>query len=140
MRHYFLDTNVVMDYLAQRQPFWADAAELMQASVDGEAALYVASLSFSTIYYVLRKHAGSTAARAAIMNFEKLVTVVAVDGAIVRQAISGPFSDFEDGLQHYAAVSVVTVNGIVTRNPRDFLNSALPVLMPSQALTALCRP
>jgi predicted nucleic acid-binding protein len=54
MRHYFLDTNVVIDYLAQRQPFWPDAAELMQAGVAGEAKLYVSSLSFTNIEYILR--------------------------------------------------------------------------------------
>ena len=42
--------------------------------------------------------------------------------------------------QHYAAASVAIIKGLVTRNPRDFTNSALPVLTPAQALTTLSRP
>lgn len=140
MKHYFLDANVVMDYLAERPPFWADAAELMQASVDGEVTLYVASLSFNIIYYVLRKQTNAASARSLIANLEKLVAVVAVDGAAVRQAIAGPFLDFEDGLQHYAAAAVPTIEAIVTRNQRDFRSGNLPVLTPTQALAELLGP
>ena len=73
MRHYFLDTNVVMDYLAQRPLFWADAAELMQTAVNGETVLYVSSLSFSTIYYVLRRQSSPANAREAVRRLAQLV-------------------------------------------------------------------
>ena len=140
MRHYFLDTNVVLDYLAERPPFWADAAELMQASLDGEVTLYVASLSFSTIYYVLRRQTNARTAYVLIKALEKLVTIVAVDAAVVRQAISGTLTDFEDGLQHYAATALPVMEAIITRNQPDFAASTLPVPSPVQALTALLRP
>lgn len=140
MRHYFPDTNVLLDYLAERPPFWADAAELMQTGVDGQTTLYVASLSFSNAYYVLRKQTNPERARALIAKLEKLVTIVPVDAAIVRQAITGPFPDFEDGLQHYAAASVPAIEAIITRNLRDFTNSTLPTLTPERALLDLSRP
>lgn len=139
MKHYFLDTNVVIDYLAERPPFWTDAAELMQAGVDGETTLYVASLSFNIIYYVLRKQTNPQSARTLLANLEKLVTIVAVDAAAVRQAIVSPFTDFEDGLQYYAAAAMLAIEGIVTRNGQDFKNSASPVFTPAEALATLTR-
>ena len=139
MKHYFLDTNVLIDYLAQRQPFWADAAELMQAGVDKQAVLYVASLSFNNIYYILRRQITPNQARLLLAALEKMVTIVAVDAEGVRQAINGPFADVEDGMQHYAAVSVATIEALITRDLRDFKSSRLPILTPAQALAALPR-
>lgn len=137
MRHYFLDTNVVLDFLARREPFAEAALDVFRAGLERRATLYVASLSFSTIYYVMRRQTSREAALAMVADVERLVTIVAVDAATVHQAVAGPFADFEDGVQHYAAVSVVTIETIITRNTTDFANSLLPVLTPIQAILQL---
>ena len=137
MRHYFLDTNVVLDFLARREPFAEAALEVFRAGLEKRATLYVASLSFSTVYYVLRKQANPQLARTLVANLEQLVTIVAVDAGAVQQAITGPFLDFEDGLQHCAAASVSAIEGIITRNVTDFETGTLPALTPIQALLHL---
>ena len=137
MKHYFLDTNVVLDFLARREPFAEASLEVFRAGLEGRAVLYVASLSFSTIYYVMRRQTSSQAALALVASLEHLVTVVAVDSTTVQQAIAGPFADFEDGIQHFAAASLGTIEAIVTRNAADFTNSKLPALTPTQALAHL---
>ncbi len=139
MRHYFLDTNVVIDFLARREPFAEDALAVFRAGLERRATLYVASLSFGTIYYVLRKQTNPANARELVSRLAQLVTIVGVDGAVVRQATTGPFSDFEDGLQHYAATSSGAIQAIVTRNQADFGGSTLPVLTPAGALAELSR-
>ena len=58
-RHFFLDTNVVFDYLGRREPNGAAAAALFQAAYEGRATLHVASLSFSHVFYTLRKQFGA---------------------------------------------------------------------------------
>lgn len=140
MKHYFLDTNVVLDFLARREPFAGAALEIFRAGLEQRATLYVASLSFSTVYYVLRRQTTPQLARSLVADLAQLVTVVAVDAAAVQQALTGPFPDFEDGLQHYAAVSVPAVEAIVTRNFRDFAGSTLPIFFPEQAVTHLTQP
>ncbi len=137
MKHYFLDTNVVLDFLARREPFAETALEIFRAGLEHRAVLYVASLSFSTIYYVMRKQTSRPAALSMVANLAKLVTIVAVDAAAVQQAITGPFPDFEDGIQHYAATSAAAIEAIVTRNAADFTNSLVPALTPSLALHQL---
>ncbi|WP_201978607.1 PIN domain-containing protein [Hymenobacter rubidus] len=128
-----MDTNVVIDYLAQRQPFWLDAAELMQAGLDKQTRLYVASLSFANIYYILRRVGTAEKARELLVRLERLVRIVTVDDIFIRQALASTFSDFEDGIQHFAAVSV-SASAIVTRDYKDFQTSLLPVISPAQAL------
>lgn len=106
----------------------------------GQGGCQVASLSFSNVYYTLRKQLNPQAARALVAQLEKLVTVVAVDGTTVQQAITGPFPDFEDGLQYYAAISQPAISAILTRNGKDFRASMLPVLSPAQALLEIEAP
>lgn len=62
MKHYFLDTNVVLDFLARREPFAEAALDIFRAGLERRATLYVANLSFSTIYYVIRKQTSAPAA------------------------------------------------------------------------------
>ena len=137
MKHYFLDTNVVLDFLARREPFAEAALEVFRAGLERRASLYVASLSFSTVYYVMRKQTSPQAALAMVANLMQLVIIVPVDATTVQRAITGPFPDFEDGLQHFAATSAATIEAIITRNVADFTNSQLPVLTPAQALNHL---
>ena len=131
MRHYFLDTNVVIDYLTQRQPFWPDSADLMQTSLEGQTRLYVASLSFANIYYTLRRASTAAKAKAVVTELAQLVEVVGVDASIIQQALASSFSDFEDGIQHFAALSVPAITAIVTRDRKDFQTSFLPVMSPA---------
>lgn len=137
MKHYLLDTNVLIDYLSRREPFGPDAAELMQAGAAGEARFYVASLAFSHLEYILRKETSAAEIRQQLLLLTQRVEILAVDAAIIRQALSSNFTDFEDGIQYFAAVSQPLIAAIVTRDPKGFRAGALPVLSPPQALVAL---
>jgi predicted nucleic acid-binding protein len=103
MRHFFLDTNVVFDYLGRREPNGAAAASLFQAAYEGRATLYVASLSFSHVFYTLRKQFGAQPAREALRKLARLVRVVAVDEGVVQAALDSEFADVEDAMQYFAA-------------------------------------
>ena len=137
MKHYFLDTNVVLDFLARREPFAEAALEVFRAGLEQRVTLYVASLSFSTIYYVMRKQTSRPAALTMVANLEKLVTVVAVDETTIRHSVAAPFPDFEDGIQYYTAFLTPTIEAIITQNVADFAASALPVFTAAQALPHL---
>ena len=55
MKNIFLDTNIILDYLALRQPFYIDADKIFSMAENDVIDLFCSSLSFSTIFYVLRK-------------------------------------------------------------------------------------
>lgn len=105
MRHFFLDTNIIFDYLGRREPNGAAAVALFQAAYERKATLYVASLSFSHTFYTLRKQVGAVAAREALRKLAQLVRVVAVDEEVVQQALNSSFADVEDAMQYFAATS-----------------------------------
>ena len=140
MRHYLLDTNVLIDYLTRREPFGEDATELMQAGASGEARLYAASLSFANIEYIVRRQTSTGQARQLLLRLERLVEILPVDAAAVRQALASDFTDFEDGIQNAVACAQPAIRAIVTRDPKGFRGSTLPVLSIAQALSELDSP
>ena len=137
MKHWFLDTNGLIDLLTRRENFWLEAAELFEAGKQQKARLYVASLSFSQIYYVLRKTNTPAERRDKLAKLALLTQVIAVDATVITQALRSELSDFEDAIQYGAARAVPAIEAIVTRDPKGFAAGTLPVLSPTAALRLL---
>ncbi|WP_310395074.1 PIN domain-containing protein [Hymenobacter sp.] len=140
MRQYLLDTNVLIDYLTRREPFGEDATELMQAGAMGEARLYAASLSFANIEYIVRRQTSAAQARQLLSRLARLVEILSVDATTIHRALASDFIDFEDGIQHIVACAQPGIHAIITRDPKGFRSSVLPVLSVAQALTELDNP
>ncbi|TDN38419.1 PIN domain-containing protein [Hymenobacter sp. UV11] len=140
MRHFFVDTNVLLDFLMHRAPFAFAAAELFQLAEDRTIGLYCSSLSFSQAHYVLRKVVGSSQAQDLLIEIADIVTIIAVDSRNVNDALRSSFTDFEDALQYFAVLAEEPViEAIVTRDPKGFASGALPVLTPPEALARVGR-
>jgi len=99
----FLDTDAALDHLADRQPFAEYAHQLFALVETGELTACVSSLSFSNLYYVLRKLKGHADALALLGKLKLLVRVAAVSESEIQSALSSSFKDFEDAIQHFAA-------------------------------------
>jgi len=130
----FLDTDVVLDHLADRQPFAEYAHRLLALAETDQLTLFVSSLSFSNLYYLLRKLKGHGDALALLVKLKSLVRVSPVTEAEIQSALSSKFKDFEDAIQHFAAKAEGGISAIVTRNNADYAASEIPVLSPDEFL------
>ncbi|HEY3488588.1 MAG TPA: PIN domain-containing protein [Candidatus Deferrimicrobiaceae bacterium] len=129
----FVDTDVVLDLLARREPFHLHAARLFTLADRGVLKVCVSSLSFSNLHYILRKETSGKRAVEILKAFRKLVTILPVDDAIVAAALDSGFPDFEDAIQYHAAMSArLTV--LLTRNCRDYRKPAITVCTPEEYL------
>ena len=132
-RRIFLDTNIVIDYLSKREPFGEDALRIFSLFPKYHQ-LCISALSFTTIYYVLRKHFGQEQLLEMLASLQRLVEVLPTDEEMILLAIHSEFTDFEDAVQYYTAL-----NGncaiVITRNPKDFQKSEIPVYTPSEFLS-----
>ena len=90
----FLDTDVILDHLADRQPFAEYAHRLLALAETGRLTLCVSSLSFSNLYYLLRKPKGHADALVLLGKLKSLVRVSAVTEAEIKAALSSSFKDF----------------------------------------------
>ncbi len=97
MIHAFLDTNVLVDYLAQREEFFENAAIIISLAIQKKIKLSVASMSFATASYLMEKHYNnnSAAIKLAISNFIKYTDITVVDKKTIEGCISSGFKDFE---------------------------------------------
>jgi len=126
----FLDTNVMLDFLGECEPFFETAESIVNQSDKGKITIFVSALSFATCNYFLSKKFGEAISRGKIIKFKILSEIVALDEMIIDKSILSTFSDFEDELQYFSALKA-NCQYIVTRNEKDFKNSEIPVLSPS---------
>lgn len=128
MKKLFIDTNIILDLLAKREPFYQSAARLFSLADKKEIQLFVSALSFANTNYILSKINNSNKAREALLKFKVLVTIVELNDKIVELSLSdSSFTDFEDGLQYYSALKV-EADIIITRNLKDFRTASIPVV------------
>lgn len=130
------DTNVVLDFLLDRKPFSAVAAELVGRVERGEVTGLLCATTVTTIHYVLAKALGKALALGSVRKLLTLFAVAPVDGKTMTLALDLPFQDFEDAVLHEAA-RLAGAGTIVTRNGRDFTGAALPIESPDELEAAL---
>lgn len=133
MKNLFLDTNIIIDLLAKREPFYATSAPIFAMGDKGMVRLHICSLSFTTIFYLLRKQVGKENAMQILRSFRKLVYVLPVNGEIVDKALQSSFTDFEDAIQYYSAIDS-DINIIITRNVKDYKEAHATVMTPEEFL------
>jgi len=137
MKHIFLDTNIVIDFLANRQPFSLDAAKLFNLGVDGKVKIYISAVSYNNIYYVIRQSLSRDSAIKLLGELAEISEITDTTNTIIRQSLKTDFKDYEDAIQYYCALSIPDIDFIVTRNTKDFKKSSLPVFTPAEAIAAL---
>lgn len=135
MKKIFLDTNVVIDLLDKREPFYVEAVAIFTLAYKKKVTLFVSPMTYATASYLLRKH-GQERMRLLLRNFRQLSKVTTANEKIVDDALASSFTDYEDALQYYSALNK-NVDVIVTRNVKDFACSKLPVMTPIEFLSRL---
>jgi len=137
MKHLFLDTNVLIDFLTDRKPFSHEAAELFNYSLKRKVNLYVAAVSYNNIYYILNRNCSITQTINTLTELFELTEIIDVSKEIIKKSLHSDFKDFEDAIQYHSAKSFSKIDCIVTRDTKDFKTSSLPVFNVTEALSYL---
>ena len=127
MKHYLVDTNVVIDMLLDRED--ADAAcAVFDRAERGEYCLHICALSFTTMYYSLRKILSREDRINALTQLKDAVEIAMVNENVIDMALNSGWKDFEDAVQNFSAVTDPDITAIITRNTKDFKESSLEVI------------
>ena len=129
-----IDTDVVLDVLLRREPFYEAAAGVLNLAQRDDVREYVSASAITDIYYIVhRQLKDRAAAKELLKRLLMIVTVAAVSEQEIQNALDLTWSDFEDSVQ-YSVALLNDMDGIITRNPDDYQESKIQIWLPEQAL------
>ena len=123
----FVDTDVVLDLLTKREPFFQSAILLFNLAEQKEIDAYISPISISNLFYILRKINGNAAAISAINKLRLILGIVRMDQRVVDFALTSGFNDIEDALQYYTAVEN-NMEVLITRNVKDYKKRDIQIM------------
>ena len=133
MNKVFVDSDVILDLLAQRIPHFHFSALLFTFADMKKLELYTSPTVFCNVFYILRKQIGIEKAKAALRKLRLIVNIIDTSEKTIDCALNSDFSDFEDAIQCYTAQSH-QISVIITRNIKDYKNSVVVVQNPESFL------
>jgi predicted nucleic acid-binding protein len=132
MKKVFIDTNVIVDLIADRKPFSKYAIEIFSNAEKKKIKLFTSSHSIATTHYLLKKYLEEKQLRNVLYAILDYLTVIPVDTEVLKNGLRSKHKDFEDAIQIVCATSVEKMDCFVTRNVKDFRECEIPVLTPDE--------
>jgi len=127
MQKVFADTDIILDLLSNREPFYIHSAKLFSAADRNEIKINVSALAFTNLNYILSKQYSTDQAKKKLLKFKTLVTVLSVTDKIIELALASDFKDFEDAVQYFTAIEN-NVAVLLTRNLKDYKQAGIPIM------------
>ena len=127
MQRIFLDTNVVIDFLGERKPYYESIAKILTLADNKKIKVFTSLTTISTAYYILTKFEGSKIALEKIRKFKLLCDISIMNSEVIDKTINSDFKDFEDAMQYFSAIAT-NCDLIITRKEKDFKNALIPIL------------
>lgn len=132
----YLDTNVMLDLLGEREPFYHSIAQIATLADQKKLQIVVSPISFATVNYFLSKFEGILVAKDKLRKFKVLSETASIDETIIEKGLNSNFEDFEDSLHYFCAVDSAC-EVIITRNAKDFKNALLPVMSAEEFIKSI---
>ncbi|MEI6754614.1 MAG: PIN domain-containing protein [Paludibacter sp.] len=134
----FIDTNIMLDLLGERLPYYDSIAKIATLADRGEVSIVVSALSYSTVAYLLSKYESTEKVKDKLRKFKIISEISDLDEKTIEKGLNSNFSDFEDSLQYFCALKS-DCNVILTRNQKDFKESNIPVMSANEYLKSIKR-
>ena len=125
----FLDTDVILDLLTEREPHFETAVELFLQIQDRTIQAYTSPVIIANIFYILNKHLGRKKAIQSLIKLKSLVKVLNCGDRVIELALSSDFKDFEDSIQYYTALEN-NIDILITRNVKDYKTANITISTP----------
>lgn len=128
-----IDTNIILDVLCKRPEFYEDSARIFKLCEVKKITGVISALSIPNIMYILRKELDADKTKEVLDNLMLIFSVADLKADDLKKAADMKFKDFEDAIQS-ACASRIKANYIVTRNIKDFSESKVTAIKPTELL------
>lgn len=130
MKSILIDSDIIIDVLAYREPFVNDSKKIIEMCELNEIHGYTTPVILANVYYLMQKRLSDSLCRSIIKNLLNTIDVLQIGKPQILQALDSNFKDFEDALQNYSAVASGKIDIIITRNIKDYKHSQLAIMTP----------
>ena len=137
MKNILIDTDVILDFFLDREPFSENAAKILSLCEKKEIIGFVTPVIVSNVYYLLSQKGKQEKVIEKIKILLSLLEILIIDKNSIMVALDSDFKDFEDALQNYAAELNGKIDIIVTRNTKDYKKSELGIMNPEEFLKSI---
>ncbi len=127
------DTNIILDVLLNRKEFVEFSANLVGMAENNQIEGYLCAITITTLDYLISKTTNRKQAKIEIQKLLTIFGIANVNSTVLELSINSEFGDFEDAVQYYSG-EYCGVDGLVTRNPKDYKNTNLPIYTPTELL------
>ena len=131
-----IDANVLLDVLANREPFVEDSSKIWKLCETQQLDGYISALTFADLVYVLRKELNPQKIESVLNSLKLIFTFTELNEKDLSDAAALKWNDYEDAIQSVTA-SRIKADCIITRNVKDFKNSSVTAFTPSEILTRI---
>jgi len=129
-----IDTNIVLDWLLERQPFAENAKHIMEYCINGNLRCYLAGHTLLNTFYITRKEKSVVERKEILLMLCDCFEIIDVEKSMIISVLQNEsWQDLEDGLQMQSAEQE-NLDYIITRDIRDFTNSKVKALLPEDFL------
>lgn len=128
-----IDTNIILDVLCNRTEFVEASARIFKLCEVKKIDGYISALSIPNIVYIMRKELDSERIKDILEKLSLIFTIADLKADDIKKAAYMNFKDYEDALQS-ACAARLKMNFIITRNIRDFTNSKVTAITPSELI------
>lgn len=136
--NFFIDTNIIIDLLLKREVHYENSLKIFNHSAKQEIKLFTSSHAFVTTYYVCKKAMDESLLRSLLEDLLAFISVISVDESMIKRALTlVDIKDYEDAVQICSTQSIKAIDGIITRNQKDFKNSDIKAFTPDEALVMI---
>lgn len=132
----FIDTNVMLDLLGERIPYYDSIAKIATLADKGKIKMIVSALSYTTVFYLLSKFEDVNKVKEKLRKFRVISEISDLDSKVIEKGLSSNFADFEDSIQYYCAIKA-DCSILITRNGKDFKSSEIPVMTAEEYLQSI---
>ena len=134
MKNVLIDSDVILDFFFDREPFSENAAQVLSLCEKKIIAGYITPIILSNVYYLLSQKGKQEKVIEKLKSLVSFLEILNVDKNAIISALNSDFKDFEDALQNFSAEQNGTINTIITRNTKDYKKSKIGVLTPEDFL------
>ena len=134
MKNVLIDTDVILDFFFDREPFSENAAQVLSLCEKKIVIGYITPVILSNVYYLLSQKGKQEKVIEKLKALVSFLEILNIDKNAIITALNSEFKDFEDALQNFSAEQNGTINTIITRNTKDYKKSNLGVITPEDFL------